>query len=248
MPSSPSSADREGRVVSGHGRHVVVEADDGRRTLCHARGKKNETVVGRPGALAAERRRRRGREVLPRQEPPLSAGRLEDQGVRRQPRPAALVVAAEPGVQRIAAGAGADRRRGGGHPGRIVLNKQDLPSWPRGGRAARVPTPRSASRCRRRLKKEPAERATSGSRRCSPAAATLVLGPSGAGKSTLVNLLVRRRQGAGRRDLAALDSGRHTTTATHWYWIDAARRAPSSIRPGFQEFGLRHIAANELAG
>src|SRR4030095_14809373 len=44
MPSSPSSAEREGRVVSGHGRHVVVEASDGeggveevlpRRNLLH---------------------------------------------------------------------------------------------------------------------------------------------------------------------------------------------------------------------
>jgi hypothetical protein len=55
MPSSPSSAEREGRVVSGHGRHVVVEADDGRRILCHARGKKarRSSATGSSGSPAA---------------------------------------------------------------------------------------------------------------------------------------------------------------------------------------------------
>ena len=51
MPSSPSSAEglpaaREGRVVSGHGRRLLVESDDGARILCHTRGKKSDAVVG----------------------------------------------------------------------------------------------------------------------------------------------------------------------------------------------------------
>src|SRR5215203_3788306 len=49
MPSSPSLAEgssRPGRVVSGHGRRLLVESDDGARTLCHTRGKKSEAVVG----------------------------------------------------------------------------------------------------------------------------------------------------------------------------------------------------------
>src|SRR6478735_6823413 len=46
MPSSPSSAEAPGRVVSGHGRRLVVEAGDGSRILCHTRGKKSDAVVG----------------------------------------------------------------------------------------------------------------------------------------------------------------------------------------------------------
>jgi ribosome biogenesis GTPase len=46
----------------------------------------------------------------------------------------------------------------------------------------------------------------------------------------------------------ALNTGRHTTTATHWYWIDRERQSALIDSPGFQEFGLRHIPANELAG
>jgi hypothetical protein len=35
-----------GLVVAAHGRHVVVETPEGRRVLCHPRGKKSELVVG----------------------------------------------------------------------------------------------------------------------------------------------------------------------------------------------------------
>ena len=32
--------------MAGHGRHVWVETPDGRRLICHPRGKKSQTVVG----------------------------------------------------------------------------------------------------------------------------------------------------------------------------------------------------------
>ena len=35
-----------GLVVAGHGRHYVVETPDGRRLICHPRGKKSDCVVG----------------------------------------------------------------------------------------------------------------------------------------------------------------------------------------------------------
>ena len=35
-----------GLVVSTHGRHCVVENDQGQRVRCHPRGKRNEAVVG----------------------------------------------------------------------------------------------------------------------------------------------------------------------------------------------------------
>ncbi len=73
--------------------------------------------------------------------------------------------------------------------------------------------------------------------------ATLVLGPSGAGKSTLVNLLVADAKAQIGEISQALNTGRHTTTATQWYWLDAARTSALIDSPGFQEFGLRHIDA-----
>jgi len=76
--------------------------------------------------------------------------------------------------------------------------------------------------------------------------ATLVLGPSGTGKSTLINLLAPDA-GAQIGDISqALNSGRHTTTTTRWYWLDAARTTALIDSPGFQEFGLRQINAQQL--
>jgi ribosome biogenesis GTPase len=52
---------------------------------------------------------------------------------------------------------------------------------------------------------------------------TLVLGPSGAGKSTLINLLVPGALAETNEISQALNSGKHTTTSTTWYWVDAGR-------------------------
>ncbi len=77
---------------------------------------------------------------------------------------------------------------------------------------------------------------------------TLALGPSGTGKSTLINLLVPQAQAQVGEISQALNSGRHTTTSTLWYWLDDARHGALIDSPGFQEFGLRHIDPAQLAG
>ncbi|HEY9064983.1 MAG TPA: ribosome small subunit-dependent GTPase A, partial [Burkholderiaceae bacterium] len=79
------------------------------------------------------------------------------------------------------------------------------------------------------------------------AKATLVLGPSGTGKSTLINLLAPDARAQVGEISQALNSGRHTTTTTQWYWIDAAHESGLIDSPGFQEFGLRQIDAAQLA-
>ncbi len=52
---------------------------------------------------------------------------------------------------------------------------------------------------------------------------TLVLGPSGSGKSTLINLLAPDARAQVGEVSQARNSGRHTTTSTQWYWLDAER-------------------------
>ncbi len=49
-----------------------------------------------------------------------------------------------------------------------------------------------------------------------------MLGPSGAGKSTLINLLVPGATALTGEISQALNSGKHTTTSTTWYWVDEA--------------------------
>jgi ribosome biogenesis GTPase len=77
--------------------------------------------------------------------------------------------------------------------------------------------------------------------------ASLVLGPSGAGKSTLINTLLPEARAEVGEISQALNSGRHTTTTSHWYWLDPEHSGAVIDSPGFQEFGLHHIPAVELA-
>ena len=76
---------------------------------------------------------------------------------------------------------------------------------------------------------------------------TLVLGPSGTGKSTLINALVPHANVATAEISQALNSGKHTTTSTTWHWVDAERTTGLIDSPGFQEFGVYHIDAMQLA-
>jgi ribosome biogenesis GTPase len=76
--------------------------------------------------------------------------------------------------------------------------------------------------------------------------ATLVLGPSGTGKSTLINLLAPDARAQVGEISQALNSGKHTTTSTQWYWLDDSRLTGLIDSPGFQEFGLRQISAQDL--
>jgi ribosome biogenesis GTPase / thiamine phosphate phosphatase len=76
---------------------------------------------------------------------------------------------------------------------------------------------------------------------------SLVLGPSGTGKSTLINLLVPQAKAQVGEISHALNSGRHTTTTTQWYWLNTEHDSALIDSPGFQEFGLKHIAIEQLA-
>ncbi len=74
---------------------------------------------------------------------------------------------------------------------------------------------------------------------------TLVLGGSGVGKSTLINALVPDAKAATQVISEALNSGKHTTTATLAYQLDESSVLMDS--PGFQTFGLQHLSASQLA-
>jgi len=43
---SPGNALQGGLIVANYGRHFLVETADGRRVICHSRGKKSQGVVG----------------------------------------------------------------------------------------------------------------------------------------------------------------------------------------------------------
>lgn len=68
---------------------------------------------------------------------------------------------------------------------------------------------------------------------------SVLVGQSGMGKSTIINGLLPEARSKTQEISTTLDSGKHTTTATHLYHLDTESAIIDS--PGLQEFGLYHI-------
>lgn len=238
---------RPGLVVASHGRHCIVEAPDGTRGLCHARGKKNEVVVGDRVAW-----RPTGDEgVVERVEPRRNLFYRQDE-IRTKSFAANLdqvlvLIAAEPEFSEMQLARALIAAEAEHIAPLIALNKSDLVepferAWSRllpyqhmGYGVLPLSLRLSKDTDHEHLLQHLGGRTT------------LVLGPSGAGKSTLINLLVPQAQALTGEISQALNSGKHTTTTTTWYWVDGERRTALIDSPGFQEFGLHHIDRMQLA-
>ena len=78
---------------------------------------------------------------------------------------------------------------------------------------------------------------------------SVLVGQSGMGKSTIINALLPKQNVRTQVMSEALDSGKHTTTATHFYYLgDLGLDLNSSLidSPGLQEFGLNHLSQQDL--
>jgi len=237
-----------GLVVSTHGRHMVVEADNGERLICHPRGKKNDAVVGDrvqwqhtleggdEGVIVAIDERRN---LLYRQDEWRSksfAANLDQ---------LLMWIAVEPVFSEAQLTRALIAAESAGIPITIVLNKVDLP----GAQVARdrlAPYRAMGYRVEELSLKHDTEAARAQVMPLLAGRASLVLGPSGAGKSTLINTLLPHARAEVGEISQALNSGRHTTTSSLWYWLDEARESAVIDSPGFQEFGLHHIPPTEL--
>jgi ribosome biogenesis GTPase len=247
MPSSPSSAEGpEGLVVSGHGRHLIVEGSDAERVLCHTRGKRSEAVVG-----DRVRWQRSGDEgvidaVLPRRNLFYRQDEWKTKAFAANIDQLLVVIAAEPVFSESQLARALIAAADGAIDARIVLNKRDLPAFA-AARARLQPYAAMGVDILELALKIDRDDARARLAPVLAGRATLVLGPSGAGKSTLVNLMAPDAQAQIGEISSALNTGRHTTTVTQWHWLDRQRTSALIDSPGFQEFGLRHIEAGRLA-
>jgi len=251
MPSSPSSAEglpaaREGRVVSGHGRRLLVEGEDGARVLCHTRGKKSDAVVGDRVRWQASGDEGVIEAILPRANLLYRQDEWKTKAFAANIDQLLVVVAAEPVFSESQLARALIAAAEAAIATRIVLNKRDLPAFAAARERLQPYAAMGVDVLELALKRDGAE-AHACLAPLLAGQATLVLGPSGAGKSTLVNLMVADAKAQIGEISQALNTGRHTTTSTQWYWLDAARTSALIDSPGFQEFGLRHIAADRLA-
>jgi ribosome biogenesis GTPase len=249
---------QNGLVVAGFGRHVLVETDAGKRIICHPRGKKNTAVVGDRIKWLATQDEGTIEKLEPRRNLFYRQDEIRTKSFAANLDQILILIAAEPEfsesqLSRALIAAEAEHIKP-----IIALNKSDL----------KVPFAKAWERLQPykdmgydvvSLSLKPKNGSIA-----SDAAAfdiqqtellmsllqgktTLVLGPSGAGKSTLINAVVPNATVFTQEISQALNSGKHTTTSTTWYWVDETKKTALIDSPGFQEFGLNHIEAMHLA-
>ncbi|MEO5770655.1 MAG: ribosome small subunit-dependent GTPase A [Burkholderiaceae bacterium] len=224
---------------------MVVETLEGRRLTCHVRGKKSDCVVGDQVRWQPSGDEGVIEHIEPRRNLLFRQDEWRSKSFAANLDQILVLVAGEPMFSETQLARALIAAESAGIAVRVLLNKIDLPQ---------------ASAARERLAPYRAmgidvietalkTQQTPSQELLAPLLAgrtTLVLGPSGTGKSTLINLMVLDAAAQVGEVSQALNSGRHTTTTTTWYWLDARRGSALIDSPGFQEFGLRQIDAQQL--
>ncbi len=235
-----------GLIVANYGRHFLVENDAGERLICHSRGKKSQGVVGDRVLWLPSQDEGTIEKIEPRRNLFYRQDDVRTKMFAANLDQVLILIAAEPefsSSQLSRALIAAEEQ----HITPIIaLNKSDLAEpFARAWNWLAPYRHMGYDVLALSLKDEAAGRAALSQRLAGKT--TLVLGPSGAGKSTLINCLIPGALVQTGVLSQALSSGKHTTTSTTWYWVDALKTTALIDSPGFQEFGLNHIDPAQLA-
>ncbi len=240
-----------GLIVAGHGRHVLVETPDGRRLICHPRGKKSQTVVGDRVLWQATEDQGTIEKVLERRNLFYRQDEIRTKMFAANLDQVLVLIAAEPvfsesQLSRALIAAEAEKIKP-----IIALNKSDL-TEPFGQAWERMGVYRDMGYTVVPLALKPKAEGIAATELAAllpllQGKTTLILGPSGSGKSTFINRLLPGAQVLTNEISTALNSGKHTTTSTSLYWVDEEKTTAVIDSPGFQEFGLNHIEPMHLA-
>ena len=236
-----------GRVTSAHGRHFVVSTDAGPVTA-HRRGKKGDVVVGDNVGLTAPVSGVCAIETVePRKSLLFRSDEWRVKSLAANVDLVAVVFASRPSFNPWFIWRALLAARTAGLDALVIRNKTDL--------ADEADAARAQVELLKSLGETVVEISAAGDPAAAKAAllpqlsgrAALLVGQSGMGKSSILNLMVPHACAATREFSEALNLGKQTTTASHWY--DAADddwQGSLVDTPGFQEFGLAHLSLNDI--
>ena len=238
--------------MAGFGRHVLVETADGQRIICHPRGKKGQALVGDRVRWLPSEDEGTIEKIDARSNVFYRQDELRTKSFAANLDQILILIAADPEFSESQLTRALIAAEAAGITPIVALNKSDL-AEPFGRAWAKLSPYRAMGYQMLPLAIKPEPDTAVDTAQTDRLMAllegkkTLVLGPSGSGKSSLTNLLVPTAKVLTAEISRALNSGKHTTTSTTLYWIDAARTAAIIDSPGFQEFGLHHIEPMQLA-
>lgn len=230
-----------GLVVATHGRHFAVELAHGEVLACATRGRRGNVVCGdRVHVLRTSANQAVIEAVEPRSSVLFRSDAYRQKLFAANVTQVVVVVAPWPAFSHdllVRCLVGAEHA---GAKSLVVLNKSDLPQ---------------AAAVRQRLAPYPAigydvlplaaRLDTSPLLPRLEGHTSVLVGESGMGKSTIVNRLLPDARAATADVSSALAAGKHTTTHTRLYHLDAHTRIVDA--PGIQLFGLHHIDPADLA-
>ncbi len=240
-PLKPCPAPESGLVVAAHGRHFVVEVADERVITCTTRGRRGSIACGdRVNVVRTSVDQGVIEEVEPRSSILFRSDAHRQKLFAANVTQVVAVVAAWPVFSHdllVRCLVGAEHA---GAKSLVVVNKMDLPqgsavceqlaAYPAIGYEVMPLTAKlDTSALLPRLEGH----------------TSVLVGESGMGKSTIVNRLLPHVRAATAEVSRALAAGKHTTTYTRLYHLDARTRIVDA--PGIQLFGLHHIDPPDLA-
>jgi len=252
-PAGTSAAGmQQGLVVAGFGRHVLVETLEGKRIICHPRGKKGQALVGDKVRWLPTEDEGTIEKIDDRSNLFYRQDELRTKSFAANLDQILILIAAEPEFSESQLTRALIAAEAASITPIIALNKSDL-TEPFGRAWTKLAAYRAMGYQMLPLAIKPKLEAPENAKQTDDLMAllknkkTLVLGPSGSGKSSLTNLLIPTAKVLTAEISQALNSGKHTTTSTTLYWVNAERTTALIDSPGFQEFGLHHIQPMQLA-
>ncbi len=242
-----ANALQDGLVVANYGRHFLIESNEGKRLICHSRGKKSQGVVGDRVKWMPSQDEGTIEKLEPRRNLFYRQDEVRTKSFAANLDQVLILIAAEPEFSSSQLSRALIAAEAEHITPIIALNKSDLVEpferawkWLQPYRHMHYGVLPLSLRKSADVDRAELLKLLSGK-------TTLVLGPSGAGKSTLINLLAPGALAQTGEISQALNAGKHTTTSTTWYWVDSAKTTALIDSPGFQEFGLNHIDPAQLA-